>query len=141
MNAKPAEAPDDPEKWPNDPPAGLQERSFPLIALVQLATFWATIVACVDGKELAKAVDQMWERPAVAAQLILLAVTLGAGVGFAVGLGQLRMWRNAVAGASVGILYGIAILAVYVAPASIQQAAAAAAVLLATTIAFRIRSA
>jgi hypothetical protein len=95
----------------------------------------------LDGKELAKAVDQIAERPAVAAQLILLAVTLGAGVGFAVGLGQLRMWRNAVAGAGVGILYGIAILAVYVAPASIQQAAAAAGVLLATTIAFRIRSA
>jgi hypothetical protein len=141
MNAKPAETPDEPGKWATDPPAGLQERSFPLIALMQLATFWATIVACVDGKELAKAVDQIAERPAVAAQLILLAVTLGAGVGFAVGLGQLRMWRNAVAGAGVGILYGIAILAVYVAPASIQQAAAAAGVLLATTIAFRIRSA
>ena len=143
MTSKPGSPADKSEKWLAEPPAGLQERSFPLIALFQLATFWATIVACIDGKALADAVDHMWEWPGsiIAAQLIVLAVTLGAAVGFAVGMGQLRMWRNAVAGAGVGILYGLAILAVYVAPAPIEQAVAAAGVLLATTIAFRIRSA
>lgn len=134
-------SPDDQSRWDTEPATVLQERSFPLIALFQLATFWATIVACIDGEALGKALDDAPRWPAIAAWLTSLAVVVGASLGFVVGLGQLRMWRSAWAGAGVGALYGVAILAVYVAPASIEQAVAAAGVLMATTIAFRIRSA
>jgi hypothetical protein len=129
----------DSRAWPDA--VGVQERRFPLVALLQLATFWAVIVACVDGAALSAAVDSIPRRPWLAAALLAVALVVGGGLGFVVGLGQLRMWRNAVAGAGVGMLYGIAVLAVYVAPASLAQCLAAAAVLLATTLVLRIRSA
>jgi hypothetical protein len=141
MSSNRTTPPDDMSQSPIEPQAVLQERSFPLIALVQLATFWATIVACIDGEALGKALDDAARWPALAGGLLGLAVAVGAAIGFAVGLGQLRMWRSAWAGAGVGALYGVAILAVYVAPAPIPQAIAAAGVLLMTTIVFRIRSA
>jgi hypothetical protein len=140
MAGKPS-SPDDESRWDSEPATVLQERSFPLIALVQLATYWATIVACIEGQALSKALDDAARWPAVAVGLTSLAVLVGSALGFVIGLGQLRMWRSAWAGAGVGALYGLAILAVYVAPASILQAVAAAGVLLITTIAFRIRSA
>jgi hypothetical protein len=141
MNAGNSTSPDDKSPWTAEPQAVLQERSFPLIALVQLATFWATIVACIDGEALGKALDEAPRWPAIAAWLTSLAIAVGAALGFVIGLGQLRMWRSAWAGAGVGALYGLAILAVYVAPAPIEQAVAAAGVLMITTIAFRIRAA
>jgi hypothetical protein len=134
-------SPDDKSRATAEPATVLQERSFPLIALFQLATYWATIVACIDGAALGKELDAAQRWPAVAVGLTALAVLVGAALGFVVGLGQLRMWRSAWIGAGVGALYGVAILAVYVAPAPILQAAAAAGVLMATTIAFRVRSA
>ncbi len=122
-------------------PTTVQERSFPLVALLQFATFWAAMAACIDGRELGAALDRIPEQPIAAALVAAFAVSVSGLLGFAVGLGQLRMWRSAAAGAAVGMLYGIIVLAVYVAPAPLERAAAAAAILVVTTIAFRIGSA
>jgi hypothetical protein len=131
----------DAEKPPVDTDEVMAERRFPLVALLQLATFWAVIVACVDAPKLAAAINSAPRMPLLAAALLVAAVAAGGTVGFFIGLGQLRMRRNALAGAGVGMLYGIAILAVYLAPAPIKQLLVAAGVLLATTLAFRIRAA
>jgi hypothetical protein len=116
------------------------ERSFPLVAVFHLATFWAAMAACVDGAALFKTLNQpwQWDGPAQVAAAVLLAIVL---FGAAVGLGQLRMWRSAAAGALFGALYGPTMLAVYVAPASIGRGLAAAGLLIVTTLAFRLHAA
>lgn len=121
----------------------VQEGSFPLIALFQLATFLAAMVACIDGGKLGEALGRSRD----AAELAINVAIAAAGclpmafIGFVVGLGQLRMWRSAVVGGAIGALYGLMIMALYVAPAPIERGAAAAAMLVLTTIAFRVRSA
>jgi hypothetical protein len=113
--------------------AGTTEQSFPLIALLQLATFMAAITACVDSKALLKRVDQAAQNP-------LEAAAVGA-IGFLIGLGQLRMARSALVGGAVGAAFGLAILAIYLAPAPPIRTAGAVAVLLVSTIAIRVRAA
>jgi len=117
-----------------------RQQSFPLVALMQLATFWAALAACIDGNVLTTEMDRAPEQPIIAAVVGGIAAIAGAILGFAVGLGQLRMWRSAAAGAVVGMFYGLVVLAIYVAPAPLERAAAAAAVLVLTTIALRIGS-
>jgi hypothetical protein len=116
------------------------ERSFPLIAVFHLATFWAAMLACIDGTALGKRLREPWEldwRVAIVVGVLLAAVLFGA----AVGLGQVRMWRSAALGAFIGVLYGPTMLVVYVAPAPISRGIAAAALLTVTTLALRIRAA
>jgi hypothetical protein len=120
------------------------ERSFPLVALLQLATCCAALAMCVDGPRLRQVLDQagnikVWQWQ----EWTSLGVALfsGAALGFLMGLAQLRMWRSAAMGASVGGLCGFALLTVYVAPAPIERIAAGAGMVLLTTIAFRLRSA
>lgn len=122
------------------PTAG-KMRSFPLIALVQLATYLAAIAACIDGRALYKLFDQAGAEPLIAASMILGAACTVGLIGVVIGTSQLHMNRSALAGGAVGAMYGVVILAVYVAPAPIERSAAAAAMLLLTTIAFRIRAA
>jgi len=130
-----------PERGQTERPAPVRERSFPLIALLQLATFLAAVVSCIDGPELARVLAKARGEP-----LLLVIAPLGACLalgllGAVIGLGQLRRWRSALVGGGVGGAYGLAMLAVYVAPASLERAVAAAAVLVLTTIAIRIRAA
>jgi hypothetical protein len=120
------------------------QRSFPLIALFQLATCWAALAMCVDGNRLRDVLNPQgnilywsWE-PWLAVTGAALPAAL---LGFILGLGQLRMARGAGLGLLVGGLCGLALLAVYVAPAPPMRVAAASALVLATTIAFRVRSA
>ena len=121
--------------------AGGTEQSFPLIALLQLATFMAAIAACVDSQELLKRVNQAAQNPLEAASVVLLAAAAVGSIGFVIGLGQLRMTRSAVAGSAVGAGFGLAILAIYLAPAPPIRTAGAVAVLLVSTIAIRVRAA
>ena len=121
--------------------SGSTEQSFPLIALLQLATFMAAITACVDSKALLKSVDQAAQDPLEAAAVILLAAAAVGAIGFIIGLGQLRMARSALVGGAVGAAFGLAILAIYLAPAPQIRTAGAVAVLLVSTIAIRVRAA
>lgn len=123
-----------------EPMAAVRQRSFPLVALLQLATFWAALAACIDGKALTTQMNRAPDQPVVAAVAGVFAALAGVVLGFAVGLGQLRMWRSAATGAAVGMVYGLVVMAVYVAPAPLERAAAAAAMLVLTTIAFRVGS-
>ncbi len=122
------------------PTAG-KMRSFPLIALVQLATYLAAIAACIDGAALYKRLDQAGAEPLIAASMILGAACTVGLIGVVIGASQLQMNRSALVGGAVGALYGVMILAAYAAPAPLERSAAAAAMLLLTTIAFRIRAA
>ena len=117
-----------------------QERSFPLIALLQLATFLAALVSCIDSRKLSRQLGFMSDEPLMAAAALIGACCLVGLVGLIVGASQLRMKRSALAGAGVGALYGLVILAIFIAPASLLHAAAAAAMALLTTIAIRIRA-
>ena len=118
-----------------------RERAFPLLALIQLVTFWAALAACVDGPRLFElALDGLntpWLSLSVAAGAILTGTLLGA----LVGVGQLRYGRGILVGSLIGALYGGTLAAIYAAPAHLYRWVFAAAVLLLSTIAFRIRSA
>ena len=77
----------------------------------------------------------------IRALIAIAAAVLGAGVlGATIGLGQFRMWQSAFKGFVVGAVGGVAILCVYVAPASIDRTMAAAGVLLFATILVRARA-
>jgi hypothetical protein len=116
------------------------ERSFPLIAVFYLATFWAATATCIDGAALARQLRQPWELNWTAA-IIAGALSIAVLFGAAVGLGQLRMWRSAALGAVMGALFGLTMLAVYAAPAPIGRGISAAVVLTVTTLALRFRAA
>ena len=122
------------------PAAATQERSFPLIALLQLATFLAALVTCIDSNELSRRLGFARQEPLVGAALVLGACSVVGLIGVVIGAGQLHMKRSALAGGIVGALYGIVILAIYVAPAPLERAAAAAALVVLTTIAIRIHA-
>jgi putative Mn2+ efflux pump MntP len=117
-----------------------QERSFPLIALLQLATFMAALVTCIDSRQLSRQLSFAREEPLIAAACLVAACLVVGVIGVIIGASQLSMKRSALAGGGVGILYGVVILAVYVAPAPIHRAAAAAALVVLTTLAIRIRA-
>lgn len=120
---------------------GAAEQSFPLIMMFQLATFWAAVAACVDGKALVEVLRNSAGDPLEEAIAAAAAGVGGALLGFIVGMSQVRRRPYAVVGAFVGLWYGLVILAVYVAPAPLERGLAAAAVIAVTTLAIRIRSA
>jgi len=122
------------------PTAG-KMRSFPLLALVQLATYLAALTACIDGRAFYTRLGQAASDPIIAVSFVLGIACLVGLVGVVIGASQLQLNRSALVGGAVGALYGIVILAVYAAPAPIERAAAAAALTVLTTIAFRIRAA
>jgi hypothetical protein len=126
----------------NDP-AGrpiVRERSYPLVALLLLATVWAAMFACVDGQSLLRGFQAdswrnfgTWIAPAVL-------MSVGACVGAAVGMSQVRVWRSVAVGGLIGSVYGVAIFAVYAAPAGFDRAASSAVVIMVSTIALRFRA-
>jgi hypothetical protein len=129
------------DKRPALDAAGSGDRTFPLVALMQLATFWAALAACVDGAELRSLVGQFPGNYWLGLTMIAVAIVGGGVIGLVIGLGQLRPMRNAIAGVAVGSACGAALLAAYAAPAPPVRGLAAAAMLLATTIALRVRAA
>lgn len=122
------------------PPAPTRIRSFPLIALVQLATYLAAIAACIDGPGLLKALTYAATEPLIAASAVLAAACAVGLIGVVIGASQLNINRSALVGGAMGALCGVLIVAAYAAPAPIERSAAAAMLLL-TTIALRIRAA
>jgi hypothetical protein len=119
----------------------VQHRSFPLVVLLQLATVCAALLACVDGS----AVWRVYDAPNVGTTVQVLAmfgVLLAGGViGALVGLGQIRKWRSALLGFFFGALSGFLIMCIYAAPASVTRIAAAAAVIVLSTVIVRLRAA
>ena len=131
-----------PEPAPPNRLSGTARRSFPLVALFQLATFCAALMACIDGAAMGKLLDGMSFASSRRAMAVVAATVIAGGLlGLFVALGQFGMWRSAAKGSIVGALGGAAILCVYVAPASIERTTAAAAVLLLSTLVVRARAA
>jgi hypothetical protein len=116
-------------------------RSFPLVVLFQLATCSAALLACVDGPALGQAIDGPSAAMPLALAAVVGVVITGGLIGALTGLGQIQKWRSAVLGFFVGSLSGLLILCVYAAPAPVSRMAAAAAVILLSTVAVRLRSA
>jgi hypothetical protein len=111
--------------------------SFPLIALLQLASFTAVLVACVDGQELRQVIAS--QDPVALGTAVMVSMVLGF-VGVIVGFGWSRLGRSALVAAAIGGLHGPAFLAVYAAPAPFNRAFAAIAVLVLSTVVLRVRS-
>jgi hypothetical protein len=95
----------------------------------------------VDGAELRSLASQFPGHFWLGLLIIAAAMATGAGLGCVLGLGQLRPVRSAIAGVVVGSACGAALLAAYAAPAPPERGLAAAAMLLGTTIALRMRAA
>jgi hypothetical protein len=113
-------------------------RSFPLIALVQLATFCAALMACIDGGKFRDFLEDVPQLAGPAVAGFVGAMFVGGFLGLMLGLGEHHVWRSALKGMCIGALCGVAMMFVYVAPAPLPQAAAAAVVLLLSTIIMRV---
>jgi hypothetical protein len=117
--------------------AATKNGSFPLIALLQLASFTTVLVACIDGRDLRQVIaSQSYE-------VLGIAVLASIVIGFAVvlfGFGWSRLGRSALVAAAIGGLHGPAVLAAYAAPAPFLRAFAAIGVLVLSTVVLRVRS-
>lgn len=111
--------------------------SFPLIALLQLASFTAVLVACVDGQELRQVITS--QNYVAVGTAVLVSVFIGFIV-VILGFGWSRLGRSALVAAMIGGLHGPAFLAAYAAPAPFNRAFAAIAVLVLSTVVLRVRS-
>ena len=121
--------------------AAVSDRSFPVAALVHLATFCAALLACIDGRTLQAAVAGLADEPPSGRVEVIGALLAGGVLGALVGLGQLKVWSGAVKGFCSGALCGAVILGVYTAPSSLERALAAPMLVLLAPIAMRLRSA
>lgn len=117
------------------------ERSFPLVALMQLGAVIGAIVVCIDGPRLWKLFQRIGEEPWAAVALIATAIVSSGVIGLVIGLGQRRRFRSALIGAAAGALFGLLMLAVYAAPASIERCSGGIAMVLISTIALRANAA
>src|SRR5215211_1677268 len=86
----------------SSPPTAGQIRSFPLIALVQLATFLAGLVACIDGHQLSEVLNRGPFDLMLAASAVLGACASVGLIGVIIGMSQLQMNRSALIGGGVG---------------------------------------
>ncbi len=119
---------------------GTVHRSFPLLVLLQLATCWAALIACVDGPALGQHIDmERWSGAAWAA--IVGAILVGAVLGLIAGLSHIGKKRGAITGLVLGAVAGLTILCVYMAPAPIERIVAAAALVVLSTVIVRVRAA
>ena len=124
------------------PPSGMETgRSFPLVALMQLGAVIAAIVVCIDGPRLRILVQQIDEAPGTALALITTATISSGAIGLVIGLGQRRRFRSALVGAAAGALFGLLMLAIFAAPASMERCAGGIAMVLLSTIALRANAA
>ncbi len=116
------------------------ERSYPLVSIVQLFTSCVALAAYINGIELQRTVFRLQNQWFDVVFAILLASAVGLLVGVLFGLGQLRRWRSALFCGIVGMAVGIFMLATCVAPARIPQASAACLLPLICVILLRFRS-
>jgi hypothetical protein len=123
------------------PPVTNADRSFPLIALFQLATCWAALAACVDGAWVRKRLNAPGVTWGDIIPLVVASVLAGGLVGLAIGFGQIRKWRSSVVGFVAGGAFGVTLAAVYTGPAPLARALAAAGLLVGSTIVLRVRAA
>ena len=123
------------------------ERSFPLVALMQLGAVIAAIVVCIDGPRLWELFQRIGDEPWagdglwIALALIATAMISSGVIGLVVGLGQRRRFRSALIGAAAGALFGLLMLAIFAAPASLERCAGGIAMVLLSTIALRASAA
>ena len=117
------------------------ERSFPLVALMQLGAVIAAIVVCIDGPRLWELFQQIGDAPWIALGLIATAMISSGVIGLVIGLGQRRRFRSALIGAAAGALFGLLMLAIFAAPASLERCAGGIAMVLFSTIALRANAA
>lgn len=117
------------------------ERSFPLVALMQLGAVIAAIVVCIDGPRLWELFQRVGDEPWVALALIMTAMASTSVVGLVIGLGQRRRFSSALAGAAAGAIIGLFMLAVYAAPASIERCSGGIAMVLISTVVLRANAA
>ena len=113
------------------------ERSFPLVALMQLGAVIGAIVVCIDGPRLWELFQRIGDEPWVAVALIMTAMASAGAVGLVIGLGQRRRFRSALVGAAAGAMFGLLMLAVYAAPASFERCSGGIAMVLISTIVLR----
>jgi hypothetical protein len=119
------------------PNAATRNGSFPLIALLQLASFTAMLVACVDGQRLRDVLSA--QNGGVIALAVLISMVLGF-VSVLAGFGWSRLGRASLVASAIGAVHGPAVLAVFAAPAPFARSLAAIAVLIISTITLRVRS-
>jgi hypothetical protein len=123
------------------PPVANADRSFPLIALMQLATCWAALAACVDGAWVRERLNAPGVTWGDVIPLVLASVLAGGAIGVAIGFGQIRKWRSSALGFVAGGAFGVTLAAVYAGPAPLGRALAAAVLIVGTTILPRVRAA
>ena len=117
------------------------ERSFPLVALMQLGAVVASIVVCIDGPRLWELFQQIGDAPWIALALGTAAMISSGVIGLVVGLGQRRRLQSALIGAAAGALFGLLMLAIFAAPASLERCAGGIAMVLLSTIILRANAA
>lgn len=117
------------------------ERSYPLVALMQLGAVLGAIVVCIDGPKLWKLFERIDDEPWLAAALVATAMSSLGVIGLTVGLGQRRRLRSALLGFAVGATLGLVMLAIFAAPASIERCASGIAMVLISTILLRVNAA
>ena len=116
------------------------ERSFPLISLLQLITFFIALLVCIDGKKLLVYFSDN-QYNLVSFYFSIFAVALiGFLVGFTIGLGHIRRGHSILVCGASGALIGVLFMAIFVAPASIYQSIAAPILPFFTTIVARFRT-
>ena len=115
------------------------EQSFPLVSMVQLVTLCVAMVMCIDGAQFRKHASRA--QTVEVAIVVSVAGGLGASVGAAIGLGQIRKWRGMFICGATGFLMGILMAATFTAPARPAQATAACLLPLVTTVILRVRAA
>ena len=117
------------------------ERSFPLVALMQFGAVIGAIVVCIDGPRLWELFGRIDEAPLIALGLVAMAMISSGVIGLVVGLGQRRRFQSALIGAAAGALFGLLMLAILAAPASLERCAGGIAMVLLSTIILRANAA
>lgn len=117
------------------------ERSFPLVALLQLGAVLGAIVVCIDGPKLWKVSERIGDEPLIALAIVMTAMISVGFIGLTVGLGQRRRFRSALVGFTAGAAFGLVLLAILAAPASIERCSSGIAMVLISTILLRVNAA
>jgi len=116
------------------------ERSFPLISLIQLFTFFIALLVCIDSSKLNAQLGNLQNELASFLFAVALAGLLGLLIGASIGLGRVRYWRSMFFCGAIGSVVGVLLLAIYAAPAEPAQAISAALLPLLTTLILRARA-
>jgi len=97
------------------------ERSYPMIALVNLLTAFVALAVCVNGPGLIEAAARLRTAGSLLEAVVGMA-GVGALFGAMMGLGHVSLWRSALTCSVAGIVVGLMTLAVCVSPPPIAPA-------------------